>query len=133
MSIKLTTVETIEVCRTDGTLQKVTGHRYQDFAAHRRLDEQTDMFASRWTVTHLPTARSVARDFSTVERAADAMIEFARLRNDWAVIDDEAITSELRDKCREIAARHGGRVGIRDDKFSRESVFNGYSTVTNGN
>lgn len=124
--IELTTLETIETNTIRG-LMRVPAHRYQDFATHRMMTDYPNLFRQYWTISHLPTGRACAGRFTSIELAADAMIEIARLRNDWAVMRDQDFTNDLRDKCDVIAKRYVGSVGSKPDNKGREPTFNGYS------
>lgn len=68
----------------------------------------------------------MAQGFPTLEDARAAMIEIARLRNDWAVMVAGDFSAECRDKCVEIAERFGGHVARARDKQPRAPTFNGY-------
>lgn len=124
-NIDLLTQETIETAHKRKPLvRRVPAHRFGDFAVHR--GEAADLFREEWRITHLPTGRCVADEFRTFERAVDAMIEIARLRNDWAVIDDEGCTEELKQKVVDVVRKYGGHVGGRQDDLPRRPEFNGY-------
>lgn len=126
-NLSLLSQETVEIQRRKPPLvRRVPAHRYGDFAVHR--NESMDLFKQDWAITHLPTGRLLADNFRTFERAAAAMIDVARIRNDWAIVGDEECTDELRDRCREIVGRYGGYVGHRQDSLPRRPAFNGYQS-----
>jgi hypothetical protein len=128
-NVDLLTQETIEtVHRRAPKIRKRAAHRFGDFAVHR--GEEADLLKGDWTITHLPTGRALASEFRTFERAVDAMVEVARLRNDWAVISDEDIDDDLKIKCRDIISKFGGYIGQRKDDMPREPAFNGYAALS---
>jgi hypothetical protein len=102
-------------------MRRRPAHRFGDFAVHR----PDGFFNDGWRITHLPTGRFLADGFSTFERAIGAMIEVARLRNDWAIVED--FSERIRDRCNEIVASYGGHVGKRQDSLPRRPAFNSYS------
>lgn len=119
-NIVLCTQETITIDTTSGP-EKVPGHRLGDFAVHCRS-------GTTWRITHLPTGCAIARGFEPIENAVSAMADIMRLRNDWSVLSTDDITPELKEKVCEIAAKHGGYVGVeRDQEFRRRFDFNGYA------
>jgi hypothetical protein len=115
--------EVIEVEHRSGRLH-VSAYRLGDFAVHEI--ETGDFLRQRFAVTHLPTARCIARGFVTLERAADAMERVGRLRNDWAIITDEELTDELRRAVDETVRPFGGSVGANRDPAPTKNWFNGY-------
>jgi len=125
-NLEMLTQETIEtIHKRPPLVRRRPAHRFGDFAVHR--GDSADLFNGDWRISHLPTGRVLADEFRTFERAVDAMIEVARLRNDWSIIGDQECTDELRDKCREIVRKYGGHVGSRQDDLPRRPAFNGYS------
>jgi hypothetical protein len=122
-NIDLLSQQTIETIHDIPPLmRRRPAHRFGDFAVHR----PDGFFNDGWRITHLPTGRYLADGFSTFERAIGAMIEVARLRNDWAV--DGWLSDGIRDKCNEIVASYGGHVGMRKDELYRRPAFNGYAS-----
>jgi hypothetical protein len=129
--LSLCTVESIEIAiaeTRDGVkARRVTAHRYLDWAVHRV--DTADLFKSRWCLTHLPSGRRGADDFSSLEGAVGAMVEIARLRNDWFCIEDGATTAEVGRKVEEIIKRHDPRARLANGRKGGaiKNVLNGYS------
>jgi hypothetical protein len=124
MTLDLFTIETVDLPTWQGP-RRMPVHRYQEFAVHRW--DVTDMF-DRWRVTHLPSGHMVSRNFPNIDQAAEAAVAIARLRNDWAVIQEADLTPELRDKVREITARFGGEI-VEHERPSIRSERNGYGAA----
>lgn len=124
--LRLMIAQTVQIARRGGTLSEVAAHRYQEFAVHRPLLHEPDMFRVRWVITHLPTARQVACEFKSLDAAAEAAVEIAKLRNDWAIVSDQDLTPELKQQVSEIVNRLGGLIRSRDDDQARRPEFNGY-------
>jgi hypothetical protein len=99
----------------------VAGHRYQEFAVHQW---GRDMFDD-WRISHLPSGCLIGAGFSTVDQAAEAMVEIAKLRNDWAVFQEADATLKLRNQVAKILERHKGelRAGRKEIQFPH---LNGY-------
>lgn len=98
--------EDVEVTRLQGRGRLKGAYRYGLLAVHKSINERRG-----WTITHLPTGLCMTTTtglFPTAEAAASAMIEIAKLRNDWLHLGDEPMP-ELRDAVRAIGQEHGGR------------------------
>lgn len=120
--IDLCTYETIEIACWSGN-RKVPAHRYQEFGVHR-LDG--NLFEP-WRISHLPSGQLVAVGFENVDAAVAAMIEIAKLRNDWAVIEKEDLNFDLKDKCDAIMRKHGGKVTGGNSPY--KIALNGYGEL----
>lgn len=89
--------------------QEIWAWRYGDWAAHSCIDDP-----GRFVLTLLPIGLCLPPDwcsFADIRRAVSAMIEIARLRNDWARILQIDFTPELKTRIEAIAKRHGATTG----------------------
>jgi hypothetical protein len=93
-------LETIDM-RTLAGARRVTAWRRGDWAVHRLVNRDG------WTISHVPSGQSTALAFGAADQACAAMIEIARLRDDWAVMRREEF-QPLYPTFVAIAARHGG-------------------------
>lgn len=118
--------EKVKLRQHPDRLKLVEGWRYQDFIVHQWNDGE---LFDPWRVSHLPTGMLLAR-FSKDENACEAMIEIAKLRNDWAIIRQGDLTIETRDKCKSIIEKYKGEFanGRRDGTQMRYDL-NGYATA----
>lgn len=120
-AIELCISEPVEIKLWSGT-ETVHGHRYQEFAVHRLASE--GMF-DPWRISHLPSGHVAGKEFPTLEQAAAAMIEIAKLRNDWAVVQQDDLSARLRAQVIEVVERHGGFVPVGPRPY--KVGLNGYS------
>ena len=119
----LCTKEKVSLRQYPDYLKSTEGWRYQEFAVYQWNDD--DLF-DPWQLSHLPTGMLLAR-FSGLENACEAMLEIAKLRNDWAIIRQEDLTIKTRDKCLVIIKKYNGELtsGRCDDTQMRYDL-NGY-------
>lgn len=101
------------------------GWRFGDLAAHGH--------GRRWTITHLPSGRSMRNAhcwFDSAEKAVAAMIEIAKLKNSWDFVEVTHETLiELRDRIKDIADKHGGKKPPTSSNYSTyRGGLNGYGT-----
>jgi hypothetical protein len=97
---------------------------FGDFAIHKWTDGNP---SEGWRLTHLPTGLLVAVGHWSRDEAIEAMIEVARLRNDWAVIKDEDLTDGLADQVSSICRNYNGFLtgGNREYRLG----WNGYGAI----
>lgn len=96
--------ETIELVATSG-VRKVDAHRYGLLAVHRCITND-----SYWTITHLPSGQTfmlATGVFTSAAPAASAMLEIARLKNDWLHLDPSDLVT-LGQPIADIGQKHGG-------------------------
>lgn len=120
---------TVELRTLNGTT-KISGHRWQDFAVVKET-------SVGYQIAHLPSGMcfGAAEDntiwiFSTVEQAAQAMIEISRLRNRWVELPEDNDDGQQIDV---ICRKHGGTVSRGKDgpdALKREKSLNGYEEPT---
>src|SRR6218665_2579169 len=83
----------------------IPGVKYQDWAAHRSVDCPDLYF-----ITLLPLGLCLPPDFASfhnLEQAITAMVDIAKLRNDWHIADQDVFTIQLRNRIKHICERHG--------------------------
>lgn len=105
----MTELRTIQIAQGFGGKTEVEARCYGDWAAHRHLD-----VPALWVLTLLPLGLNLPPDwcsFPSEERAVDAMIEIAMLRNSWSVVTQSDFTRDLKEQLVAIAAKHGAVEG----------------------
>lgn len=131
VALDFCTIETVEIAvgnHRHPRVERVTAHRYLDFAIHRSITG--DLFRERWCITHLPTGLRCADGFSRIEAACEAMIEIARLRNDWSCITEDDVSRDLTLKVKEIITKHDPRARLGDGRKGEAFAIknlNGYA------
>lgn len=94
-------------------VNEIDAQCFGDFAVHQHID-----VPGLYVITLLPLGLNLPPDwcsFRSEEPAVAAMIDMARLRNDWSVITQADLTLALKAKLQAIAAKHGaieGPIGI---------------------
>lgn len=129
--LELCAVETVEIAifgdRGATKTLRVTAHRYLDFAAHKQFG--ANLFNQKWAIVHLPSGLRAAKDFQSIELAAAAMVEIARLRNDWSCIEEDDAGRETAAKVREIIRRIDPRADVGNGRNGTplRLAMNGYA------
>ena len=123
-AVDLCQEEIIELRDSPNRLRKLSGLRYQEFSVHKW---NHDELFEPWRLSHLPTGTLLAK-FSKKEDACAAMIEIAKLRNDWAILREGDVGQELKQKCLLIVVRHCGEISHgHNGHWSMRYDLNGYS------
>lgn len=90
-------------------LADVKAWRHGDWAVHRQIAEPM-----LWCITFVPLGRTlplVWASFDGCGRAVGAMVEIARLRNDWSRVTQADLTPVLGARLQEVCRRHGAVEG----------------------